>query len=135
MREYNTEIEWRLDVNDAYLSQYLAILYRWNKLTVSDEDPEFLDEYNRVISDRSIPNREDYNDTDDEEKEDGYVNMELGFPRKYDGGLMHAIVKKRDLDEEVKDVGTVNNNPLIDNRSYAVEFSDSTTEDSDPQDT
>ena len=50
----------------------------WNKLTVADEDPEFLDESNRVISDVSIPNGEDDDDTYKEEQEDGYVNMELG---------------------------------------------------------
>ena len=33
----------------------------WNNLTVSDEDPGFLYEYNFVISDVSIPNGEDYN--------------------------------------------------------------------------
>ena len=41
---------------------------RQNKLTVVDEDPWFLDEYNRVISDGSITNGEDNNNTDDEEK-------------------------------------------------------------------
>ena len=41
---------------------------RRNKLTVADEYPEFLDEYNCVISDGSIPNCEDNNNTDDEEK-------------------------------------------------------------------
>ena len=37
---------------------------RWNNLTVVDEDPEFLDDSNCVISDGSIPNGEDNNDTD-----------------------------------------------------------------------
>ena len=32
---------------------------RWNKLTVADEDPEFLDDYNCVISDVSIPSSEE----------------------------------------------------------------------------
>ena len=51
MREYNTEIEWRLDLKDAYLLKDLLVVDRWNKLTVADEDPEFLEKYNSVISD------------------------------------------------------------------------------------
>ena len=65
MRESNIAIEQRLDVKDAYLSKDLVMLERCNKLTVADEDPDFLDEYNRVISDGSIPNGEDNNDTND----------------------------------------------------------------------
>ena len=41
------------------------MLEQWNKLTVADDDPEFLDEYNRVIRDGSIPNVEYDNKTDD----------------------------------------------------------------------
>ena len=47
----------------------------WNKLTIVDKDTDFLDEYNRVIRYVSISNGEDDNKTDDEEKEDIYVNM------------------------------------------------------------
>ena len=43
---------------------------QWNKLTVADEYPEFLDEYNRVISDGLIPNGEDDNETYYEEQDD-----------------------------------------------------------------
>ena len=60
----------------------LVMVELWNKPTVADEDPEFLDEQNRVISGVSIPNSEEDNQTDDEEKEDIYVNMELGLPKK-----------------------------------------------------
>ena len=54
--------------------------------------------------------------------------MELGLPRKDDDWLMHAIVKRRKMDDEGKAVVNMNNNPLIDNRTYEVQFSDSTTE-------
>ena len=56
MRYLNIMIEQRLDVKDADLSKDLAMVYRWNELTIADEDQEFLDEYNCVISDGSIPN-------------------------------------------------------------------------------
>ena len=66
MIEYNIAIEQRLEVKDADLSNDLAMVELWNKLTIADEDPEFLDEYNRVLSDGSIPNGEDDNERDGE---------------------------------------------------------------------
>ena len=71
-----------------------------------------------MISDGSIPNCEDDNETNDKEQEDSYVNMALGLPRKYDDGLMHAIVNRRNLGDEGKSVGNINNNPLLDTRAY-----------------
>ena len=43
MRGYNIEIEQRLDIKDADLLKYLTMVERWNKLTVVNADPEFLD--------------------------------------------------------------------------------------------
>ena len=51
MRDYNIEIEQRLDVRDTYVSNYLAMVERRNKLTVADAYPGLLDKYNFVISD------------------------------------------------------------------------------------
>ena len=65
---------------------------------------------------------------DDKEKENSYVNMDLGLPGKDDNGLMHKIVKRLKLNNEGKDVGNMNNNPLIDTRSYKVEFAYGKTE-------
>ena len=42
--------------------------------------------------------------------------MELGLPIKYYGGLMHEIVKRLKLDNEVKAIGNMSNNQLIDTR-------------------
>ena len=81
-----------------------------------------------MISDVSIPNGEDDNDTDGEEQEYGYANMELGLLRRDDDGLMHAIVNICNLDDEFKDAGTMNKNPMLDTRVYEVEFADGTTE-------
>ena len=44
MREFDIAIEWRLDVKDADLSKDLAIVDRWNNLTIVDEDKEFLED-------------------------------------------------------------------------------------------
>ena len=51
-----------LDVKDADLSKDLAMINQCNKLTVAYSDPEFLDWYNILISDRSTPSGEYYND-------------------------------------------------------------------------
>ena len=104
------------------------MVQQWNNLTVADEDPEFLDEYNYFISDGSIPNGEDYNETDDKEQEDSYVNMEIVLPRKDDDRLMHAIVNRRKLYDEGKAVGNMSKNPLLDTIAYELEFYDVTTE-------
>ena len=101
---------------------------RWNKLTVADEDTEFLDKYNSEISDGSIPNVEDDNKTYDKEKYDIYVNVELVLPRQDYDGLMHAIVQRPKLGNEGKSVGKNNNIPLLDTIAYKIEFDDGTTE-------
>ena len=41
---------------------------------------------------------------------------------------MNRIVKRRKLDDKYKDVGNMNNNPLLDTRSLEVEFAYGTTE-------
>ena len=60
-----------------------------NNLTIAYKDKELLDKYNFVISYGSITNVEDDNETNDEEQEDSYFNMELGLPRKDDDGSMY----------------------------------------------
>ena len=96
---YDIAIERRLDVNDADLSKELAMVDQWNKLTVADEDTEFLGESNRVISYGSIKNGEDNIETDAEEQEYGYVNMEILLPRRDYDRLMHTIVKRPRMDD------------------------------------
>ena len=44
--------------------------------------------------------------------------MELGLRRKYEDGLMHAIVKISKLDDGGKAVGNMKNNPLLDTGAY-----------------
>ena len=79
MVDYNIAMEQRLDVNDSDLSKDLAMVELWNNLTVVDEDTEFFNKYNRVISDGSIPNVEDNNKTYNEEREDIYINLKLFY--------------------------------------------------------
>ena len=104
------------------------------KISSADEDPEFLEELNRVISDSSIPDGPDDNMSDDKEgptpvpgihdqetvPSDAYVDMELGLPRGEYYMLMHAIVKRRKLDDDGNPIRTECTNPLVDTRAYKI---------------
>ena len=57
-----------------------------------------------------------------------YVDMELGISRGEDDSLMHAIVKRRNLDDDGNPIGTESTNTLVDIRAYEIEFIDDTTE-------
>ena len=41
---------------------------------------------------------------------------------------MHAIVKRRNLDDDGNPIGTESTNPLVDTRAYEIEFIDGATE-------
>ena len=88
-----------------------------NLLSLDDEDKSFLDEFNRVIDSKDIPNAEDLS------ARDPYINMELGFNREEDG-YRYAKVKRRAIDKDGKPIGVANSNPLLDSRQYDVEYID-----------
>ena len=54
--------------------------------------------------------------------------MELGLPLGEYDNLMHAIVKRRKLDDDDNPIGTESTNSLVDTRSYEIEFIYGTTE-------
>ena len=59
MEYYDTKVEERLSVKDSYLSKQVQNIDLWNKLSIADQDPEFLEELNQFISDTSIPDGPD----------------------------------------------------------------------------
>ena len=63
--DYDTKISERLDVNNSDLKKQSQGIDLWNKLSIADEDPEFLEELKRVISDSSISDVPDDNMSDD----------------------------------------------------------------------
>ena len=87
----------------------------------SEFDPEFQEEFNKVVSDEILPEADSeftpdvYNDT--------YVNMELALPRS-GGEVEFAKVTKRLRDKDGLPIGTANDNPILDTRVYEVEFPD-----------
>jgi hypothetical protein len=108
------------------------------KLSISDEDPGFMEEFNRVINNPEVPHGPDNNaenannskqtDVNGPVPDDTYVNMEIGLPRGDDDSLMHAIAKRRKVDDDGKPVGIKSRNPLTDTRAHEIEFIDRTTE-------
>jgi hypothetical protein len=73
-------------------------------LDLEKEDPEFLEDFNRVINDDALKH---VDDDDDQEvgEPDPDLNMELGLPRVQDGELQHAQAKQRSVDIEGRPVG------------------------------
>eukprot|EP00978_Attheya_sp_CCMP212_P011905 scaffold29606_cov28-Attheya_sp.AAC.2 len=71
---------------------------------MEDEEEDFIEEYNRVINDATLP------EVDDIDKElvgqsDPYLTMELGIPRGDDDELEFAKVTIRAKDDEGNPIG------------------------------
>ena len=122
--KFNTTINKRLDPLNHDNVKEMTTQPDWNRLSLNDEDNDFVEEFNRVISDNTIPEQDDYT----EDTFDGYLKMEIGLPRGDDDELHHAKVKRRAVDEDGRPVGKSNKNPLLDTRQYEVEFHDGTIE-------
>ena len=133
MKEYNAAIRDRLEIMDSDLSIQASKVPKWNQLSIKDDDPEFVEEFRRVIDEKTIPySKDDQIHSHNKDSSlappinDGFLNMEVGLPRGDDDALMHAIVKKRKLDDNGLQIGTYHNNLLLDTRAYEVEYSDGT---------
>ena len=133
MKECDAAIRDRLEIMDSDLSIQASKVPKWNQLSIKDDDPEFVEEFRRVIDEKTIPySKDDQIHSHNKDSSlappinDGFLNMEVGLPRGDDDALMHAIVKKRKLDDNGLQIGTYHNNPLLDTRAYEVEYSDGT---------
>ena len=85
------------------------------------DDPDFEEEFQRVISDKDLEEADVA--FDPEVYEDTYTNMELALDRG-DEGPTFAKVTKRLKDAEGRPIGTANDNPILDTRMYEVEYLD-----------
>ena len=125
MHKYNENIIKRLD-HVSNTEMKLDEVPQWNRLSLTEEDEIFMEEFKKIINDESVPEA-DINE--DPPIDDGmYVNMEIGLPRGEDGELEHAIVKKRAVDIEGRPIGVPNKNPILDSSMYEVEYLDGTIE-------
>ena len=53
-----------------------------------------------------------------------YLKMELGIRHNNEEGIHHAIVNRRELNDDRKPMGKPSNNPLLYHLKYKVEFID-----------
>jgi hypothetical protein len=100
-----------------------TVLQDWNDLPI-DEDPDFIAEFQDIVSDEQIPDADDSFTPD--VFDDTYLNMEIALPCGAGGqdDVQFARVTKRLRDKDGRPIGTANDNPLLDTREYEVEFLD-----------
>ena len=92
-----------------------------NVLSLEDEDEEFMNKFRRVIIHEKMKDADDYFGKGIG-IEDPYLNMELGIRHNDEEGIHHASVKRRELDDDGKPMGTPSKNLLLYHRQYKVEF-------------
>jgi len=111
------------DVNESTITHDVP---EWNRLSIDEDDEQFRELFMKTIDDPGIPDKDDsqvYNDMNDV-----HINMEIGLPRRPDGDIQHAVVKRRATGKDGKPLGVASTNSLTDTRLYEVEFLDRDTE-------
>ena len=126
MATYDAKIEQQLDVKDKDID--LTQVPHWNHLSYDKNDPNFMEEFGKVIDDEGVPDADAQYGAQPVNERDAYINMEIGLPRGGDDELIYAKVKGRALDSEGDPIGKESLNPITDTRLYEVEFVDGTTE-------
>ena len=128
MQRYDKQIA---DIDDAAAAEQglnHGEIPDWNRLSLDEDDPEFLEANERIVDDDGIPHAEDQEDSHTPDTLDPYINMELAIARGDGEELHHARVKRRAIDQDGRPIGTANNNPMIDTRQYEVEYLDGSVE-------
>ena len=87
------------------------------------DDPDFEEEFQRIISDKDLPEADDSFIPD---FYDGYLQTELAFDRGDDGPSFAKVTKIRRY-TQVLPIVTANENPILDTRMYEVEYLDGFT--------
>ena len=121
MEHYDDKLKIVFDA-EADITQGLRDVESYKIIDPDNEDPEFFDEFTRVIDDATLRHADDIHDV--EVGSDPYVGMELALTRGGEGEAVHARVRRRLHDEEGNPVGSANTNPLLYSRAYEVEYAD-----------
>jgi hypothetical protein len=89
------------------------VLQDWNDFPIED-DPDFVDEFQCVVTDDKIPNEDEHFTPDI--FDDTYLNIEVALSRGGDDpdDTQFAHVTKCLQDKDGHPIGTANNNPLLD---------------------
>ena len=129
MKSYDESLSKNIDARNTSLS--MDEVPDWNRLSLNELDPDFDEEFKKVISDDDVPNAEHDNIPEiniHEAANDGYIDMELGMPRGAEGQLLHARVKRRAVDSDGKPLGVGSSKPITDTRLYEIEYIDGSAE-------
>jgi hypothetical protein len=122
MVEYDERLKRVMETQSASITG-LQNVHPSKVIDPDNEDPEFFDDFTRVIDDAALKHADDQVDTI-EVISDNYVGMEMAMTRGGEGEMVHAKVLKRSVDEDGKPIGTPHTNPLLDSRLYEVEYID-----------
>jgi hypothetical protein len=125
MEQYEESLRSIFEAKSADLTTTLRDVDLQSIIDPENEDPEFYDDFTRVIDDARVKHVEDDHSIEDTEvTSDPYVGMEMAMTRGAEGNLVHATVRKRVRDEDGSPIGRAHNNPLLDSRKYEVEYVD-----------
>jgi hypothetical protein len=127
MTTFDDELEAKFQTSSSDVSNSTRDIPQNLLLDLDGEDPEFIQEFNRVIDDNEFPHHDNIRDDGEVGIQYPYLNMELGLPHGDEEDLRLARVKQRAVDVEGRPVGRPSDNPLLDSRQYEVEFLDGET--------
>ena len=124
MHDFNNKIKEKFNADNTDLTKQVSETPQWNRLSMDEDDEDFLHEFRHTIHHDDEPRPEE--PTPD--SFDGYINMELGMQRGEDGSIEHAKVKRRAVDHLGDPIGIAHTNPMLDTRKYEVEYLDGNVE-------
>ena len=116
---YQDKLDVKLETSSSEINIPHNLIQEGKLLSLDDEDKQFINDFNRVVSSDDIKHIEDLRIG-----EDNVIGMEVGIRRGDDAKLERGVVKKRVLGEDDKPLGVYHNNVLIDTSMYDVEFED-----------
>jgi hypothetical protein len=93
MTTFDDELEAKFLTSSSDVSNSTRDIPQNLLLDLDGEDPEFIQEFNRVIDDNEFPHHDDIKDDGEVGIQDPYLNMELGLPHGDEEDLRLARVK------------------------------------------
>jgi len=124
LKEFTDKIKHKFDASSTILIKITTLFNPHHLIDIDQEDSEFVEKYNKLISDESIKQVEEVTS----DSYDPYLRMEISLPRGGDTTPIAAHVKRRATTTNDQPIGTAHANPLIDTRQYEVEFVDGYSE-------
>ena len=128
MEQYEQKLKATFEAKTADLTMTLRNVDSQFSIDPENEDPEFYEDFTRVIDNDQIKHAAEGNADEASTKEvtsdPPYVGMEMAIARGSEGKMMHATVRKRVRDEDGQPVGIAHTNPMLDSRRYEVEYLD-----------